>query len=213
MSNESDSSVGDQMRQPRGGRLVGYARVYASQIPAQPQVDALTDAGCVQIYVDVARGAKQARPQWDQCLASLRPGDTLLTCTVDRVGRSFSDLAHIFRRLSDRHIAFRSIEDPVFDTSTQLGWLIIRTVTAMADYQTSLISERTTPGLGAVRQRGRLGGRRPKMTPELILRAQRMYDSGQYSARHIAEVCGVSRETIYRHIRATSQSQPYESDQ
>nr|WP_269458580.1 hypothetical protein [Micromonospora zamorensis] len=48
----------------------------------------------------------------------------------------------------------------------------------MAEYEADVIRERTMAGLAAARTRGRNGGRKPKMTPELIDKAQRMYDSG-----------------------------------
>jgi DNA invertase Pin-like site-specific DNA recombinase len=71
----------------------------------------------------------------------------------------------------------------------------------MAEYEAALIKERTRAGLIAARARGRTGGRKPKMTPHLIGKAQRMYDARQFTMAEIAASCGVTPMTIYRHIR------------
>ena len=81
----------------------------------------------------------------------------------------------------------------------------------MAEYEAALIKERTFAGLTAARARGRTrgrtGGRNPKMTPALIDKAQRMYDSRQFTMAEVAASCGVTPMTIYRHIRTTTISE------
>ena len=62
----------------------------------------------------------------------------------------------------------------------------------MAEYETGLIKERTHAGLAAARARGRTGGRKPKMTPDLVNKAQRMYDARQFTMNEIAQSCGVT---------------------
>jgi len=56
-------------------------------------------------------------------------------------------------------------------------------------------------GLAAARARGRTGGRKPKMTPELTGKAQRMYDAKTFTMAEIAASCGVTPMTVYRNIR------------
>ena len=52
----------------------------------------------------------------------------------------------------------------------------------------------------AARARGRTGGRKPKMTPALINKAQRMYNAQQFTMAEIAQSCDVTPMTIYRNI-------------
>lgn len=61
--------------------------------------------------------------------------------------------------------------------------------------------EHTQAGLSTARSRGLAKRRTPKMTPELVAKAQRMYDSRRHTMAEIAQSCGVSSTTIYRHIR------------
>jgi DNA invertase Pin-like site-specific DNA recombinase len=74
----------------------------------------------------------------------------------------------------------------------------------MAEYEAALIKERTLAGLVAARARGRTGGRKPKMTAELINKAQRMYDSRTFTMAEMAASCAVTPMTIYRNIHTDS---------
>jgi len=47
---------------------------------------------CLKIYTDTASGTKADRPQWNACLADLRPGDTLIIWKIDRLGRNLIDI-------------------------------------------------------------------------------------------------------------------------
>ncbi len=72
---------------------------------------------------------------------------------------------------------------------------------ALAEFERELIRERTHAGLAAARARGRVGGRPTVMTPEKIATARQLFDSVEYTVAAIAEVVGVSRASIYRHIK------------
>jgi hypothetical protein len=75
----------------------------------------------------------------------------------------------------------RSLTNGLVDTTTAHGKLVFGLFALLADYEAALIKERTQAGLAAARARGRKGGRKPKMTPELIDKAQRMYDSRNFT--------------------------------
>jgi DNA invertase Pin-like site-specific DNA recombinase len=179
---------------------VGYLRVADGESDG-PQRAALAAAGCTTVFRDVAHGATAPRPQWESCVRSLRAGDRLVVCGVDRLGRNLNELVELIEELRDRDVRFVSLAEPELDISGERGAQVVSSLLLAATYQTALIRERTSRGLNAVAVRGRLGGRKRKMTPELQERAQRMYDTGSHSVREIAEICGVSRETVYRNIR------------
>ena len=65
------------------------------------------------------------------------------------------------------------------DTTTAHGSFVFGIFALMAEYEPALIKERTPAGVIAARARGRTGGRKPKMTPSLITKAQRMYIAPQ----------------------------------
>jgi DNA invertase Pin-like site-specific DNA recombinase len=86
------------------------------------------------------------------------------------------------------------------DTTTAHGKLVFGMFALMAEYEATLIKEHTQAGLIAARARGRHSERKPKMTGDLIGKAQRMYDSRQFTMTEIAQSCAVTPMTIYRHI-------------
>lgn len=89
-------------------------------------------------------------------------------------------------------VGVRSLSNGQLDTTTAHGALVFGMFALMAEYEAALIRERTAAGRAAARARGRKGGRKPKMTPELIGKAQRMYDARQFTMAEIAASCGVS---------------------
>jgi DNA invertase Pin-like site-specific DNA recombinase len=141
------------------------------------------------------------RPQWQACLDDLRPGDTLIIWRIDRLGRSLRNLVDIVAAFEARGIGVKSLTNGIVDTTTAHGKLVFGMFALMAEYEAALIKERTLAGLAAARARGRTGGRKPKMTSALINKAQRMYDSRQFTMTEIATSCGVTLMTIYRNIR------------
>jgi DNA invertase Pin-like site-specific DNA recombinase len=172
------------------------------------QLDALSAEKCLKTYTDTATGTKADRPQWNACLADLRPGDTLVIWKIDRLGRNLRDLVDIVTTLGERGVGVKSLTNGIIDTTTahgklMFGKLVFGMFALMAEYEAALIKERTQAGLVAARARGRHGGRKPKMTPTLVDKAQRMYDSHRFTMAEIAQSCTVSPMTIYRHIRTT----------
>jgi DNA invertase Pin-like site-specific DNA recombinase len=190
------------------GHKIGYARVSTADQDPQLQLDALAAEGCLKIYKDVATGTKADRPQWQACLDDLRPGDTLIIWKIDRLGRNLRDLVDIVATLEARGVGVKSLTNGIVDTTTAHGKLVFGMFALMAEYEAALIKERTLAGLTAARARGRTGGRKPKMTPALINKAQRMYDSKQFTMAEIATSCGVTPMTVYRNIRTGLATRP-----
>lgn len=185
------------------GHKIGYARVSTTDQDPRLQLDALNAEGCLKIYKDTATGTKADRPQWARCLDDLRPGDTLVVWKIDRLGRNLRDLIDIVTSLDERDIGVQSLTNGIVDTTTAHGKLVFGMFSLMAEYEAALIRERTQAGLIAARARGRKGGRKPKMTPELINKAQRMYDARRFTMAEIAASCAVTPMTIYRNIQTT----------
>ena len=188
------------------GHKIGYCRVSTADQDPQLQLDAMAAEGCLKVYTDTATGTKADRPQWQECLKDLRPGDTLVVWKIDRLGRSLRDLIDIVTTLHACEVGVKSLTDGIVDTTTAHGKLVFGIFALMAEYEAALIKERTNAGLAAARARGRKGGRKPKMTPALINKAQRMYDSRDFTMAEIAASCGVTPMTVYRNIRTKAPS-------
>jgi DNA invertase Pin-like site-specific DNA recombinase len=187
----------------RPGDLIGYARVSTWDQNADLQVDALTEIGCTRIFTDHASGTRTDRPQLAAALDYARPGDTLVVWRLDRLGRSLRHLVETVAGLEEHGINFRSLNGDI-DTTTSTGRLVFHLFAALAEFERDLLVDRTQAGLAAARARGRVAGRKPKLSADQVAVAQRLHKGGKHNVSEIAKVLGVSRATIYRHLPVTS---------
>lgn len=127
----------------------------------------------------------------------LRHGDTLVITKLDRLGRSIKNLIDLAANLNERGVALRVLDQGI-DTSTPGGKMFFHIVAAIGEFEADMISERTRDGLAAARARGRVGGRRPKLTPTKLATARRLVDEQELTMAQIADVVGCSRATLYR---------------
>ena len=91
--------------------LVGYARVSTEDQATARQLDELRAAGCREVAEEHASGGDRDRPVLARTLARLRPGDTLVVVSLDRLARSLSHLLEVVEGLQARGVHFRSLRD------------------------------------------------------------------------------------------------------
>jgi DNA invertase Pin-like site-specific DNA recombinase len=183
--------------------LIGYGRVSTAEQNPAHQIDALHRAGVApdDIHIDTASGAKASRPQLDLVLKKIaRGGDTIVITRLDRLGRSVLHLVTLGAQLRERGIGLRVIEQGI-DTDTAEGRAMFGMLSVLAEFQRELIVANTRDGLAAARARGRVGGRRPKLTTAQAETAQRLYDERRHTVQQIADILGVKRSTLYGHLR------------
>lgn len=178
--------------------LVGYARVSTLDQNPQLQLDALRVAGCRKLFVEKASGAKEDRPQLRAALDYMRAGDTLVVWKLDRLARSVKQLIEVVDTLKEQEIGFRSLTEAI-DTTTAAGELFFHIFGALAQFERSIIRERTNAGLKAALARGRKGGRRTRVKPEDIRAALALLNDPEISVRDAAKRLGFSVSTLYRH--------------
>jgi DNA invertase Pin-like site-specific DNA recombinase len=103
--------------------ILGYARVSTQDQHLTGQIEALKAAGAETIYREKISGARADRPQLAKLMASLKAGDVVVVTKLDRLGRSTRELLDLIERISKAGAAFRSIGDPLWDTSSSQGRL------------------------------------------------------------------------------------------
>jgi DNA invertase Pin-like site-specific DNA recombinase len=180
--------------------LIGYARVSKiDQQDTRAQVKALKEAGCKRIYEESASGGRWDRPQLHRALDQAREGDVLVVWKLDRLSRSLKDMLHILERLTEVGAGFRSLTENV-DSTVPAGKMLLSMLGAFAEFERSMVRERTRMGLQAARERGRAGGRKPKIKPNQRAEIIRMVDSGKTSAAEAARLFGLHRSSVSRLI-------------
>ena len=181
--------------------LIGYARVSTVDQNLTLQRDALTEAGCTKIFTEQMSGAVADRPALHDALEFARSGDTLIVWKLDRLARSMKQLIETVETLRVRGIGFRSLTEAL-DTTTAQGRLVFHMFGALAEFERSLIRERTQAGLAEARRAGRTGGRPPKLTDDDIEAAKAMLANPDIGVTQIAHRLGVSPAMLYRYIPA-----------
>jgi DNA invertase Pin-like site-specific DNA recombinase len=148
------------------------------------------------LFVEKVTGSGlKTRSEWESCRRVLRKGDTLVVWRLDRLGRSLKDLVEIMQDLEESAVGFRSLTENI-DTTSAGGKLIFHIFGALAEFEHSLIRERTKAGLAAARARGRKGGRRPKLTKADVKKAAAMLRDPTVTKTEVAEHFGVTRMTL-----------------
>src|SRR3954471_885077 len=180
--------------------MIGYARVSTLDQTLALQQDALTAAGCEQLYTDTASGSVTDRPGLAQALSHLRTGDTLVVWRLDRLGRSLKHLIETIGDLQQRGIGFKSRTEQI-DTTTPGGKLVFHVFGALAEFEGDLIRERTNAGLSAARARGRVGGRPPSLSRKQVEQLRTLARDARNSVGEICHTLGVSRATFYRYVK------------
>jgi DNA invertase Pin-like site-specific DNA recombinase len=184
--------------------IIGYARVSKSddQDPAA-QVRALKEIGCDRIFQETASGGRWDRPELHRALDQLREGDVLVVWKLDRLSRSLKDLLMILERIQAAGAGFRSSTEAV-DTTIPAGRMMMQMLGAFAEFERAMIRERTRSGLEAARAKGRVGGRKPKLSADQRREAITMIGSGQKSAADVARLFKVHPTTVSRLVAQTA---------
>ena len=176
--------------------LIGYARVSKGDEQSNAaQARSLDAAGCQRVFEEAASGGRWDRPILHDMLRQLRPGDTVVVWKLDRLTRSLKDLLHLIERIETAGAGFRSLTEAI-DTTTPAGRMMMQMVGSFAEFERAMIRERTNAGLAQARAEGRVGGRRPKLTPAQQLDVVENVSSSRRSAAQMARLYNVSEPTI-----------------
>jgi DNA invertase Pin-like site-specific DNA recombinase len=177
-----------------------YARVSTQDQNPALQIDALTAGGCEEIYEEKISSKIKEREQLEQCFRTLRSGDVLVVWRLDRLGRSLKDLVEIISTLDERGVGFQSLTEQI-DTTTASGKLVFHIFGALAEFEHTLIRERTKAGLAAARARGRKGGRKPSMSKSAVKKAAAMLRDPLMTKKEVAAHFEVSRVTLNESLK------------
>lgn len=179
--------------------MIGYARVSTDDQTTRQQIDALKAAGCERVFTEQASGATWNREQLRAMIDQLRPNDTVVVWKLDRLSRSLVDLLHLLRQIEDKESTFRSLTEGV-ETETAAGRMLAQMLGAIAEFERSLIRERTMAGLKRAAKEGRRGGRPPALSDVQKNAIRRRVGAGELTEADAAREYNVHRSTVHRLI-------------
>lgn len=180
--------------------MVGYARVSSGEQKMDLQIRALKAAGCNRIFRDHGQsGFDFNRDGLTKALDSMLPGATFVVWRLDRLGRSLQGLIEVINELCRRDIHFRSIMENI-DTASSGGRLMFHMMGALAEFERTLISERTQAGLEEARTRGTRLGRPSAINDDQIRNAAHSIQIDNRAIECVATDLGISARTLRRHL-------------
>jgi DNA invertase Pin-like site-specific DNA recombinase len=178
--------------------LLGYARVSTDDQDLTNQRAELHAVGCTKIFSEKITGTRRDRPELARMLDHLRPGDIVTVTRLDRLARSTRDLLDIAERIREAGAGLRSLAEPWADTTTPAGRMVLTVFAGIAEFERSLIVERTRSGRVAAKARGVKFGPRPTLTPAQVKHARQLIECDGRTVKEAATLLGVHRSTLYR---------------
>lgn len=188
--------------------MIGYARCSTDKQDLAAQKGILAEMGIAadRIYTDHGfTGSNRLRPGLDQALAAVRAGDTFVVPKLDRLARSVPDARAIADALAARGVKLQ-LGSSVHDPTDPMGKMFFNILATFAEFEADLIRMRTREGMAVARAKGKLRGKKPKLSDRQQRELRRMYVQ---ALQCVVPVCNARftfskvRRTLYAHKALT----------
>lgn len=187
-------------------RMLGYVRVSTKEQNLDRQLIAMREFGVPerQVYQDKLSGKNFDRPAFQKMLKAIKPGDTLVIKSIDRLGRNYDEILEQWRTITkEKQAAIVVLDMPLLDTrqnrdltSTLIADIVLQLLSYVAQTERDFIRQRQKEGIAAAKTRGTHMGRKPKEKPDNFQATMEQWHEGNLSAKKAAEILGVSDKTF-----------------
>lgn len=191
-------------------KTYGYARVSSKNQNEDRQIAALKNFGVEKIFIDRQSGKDFDRPQYKKLLRKIKPEDTLVVKSIDRLGRNYAELLEQWRIITkDKGASIFVLDMPILDTrrdkdviGTLIADLVLQIMSAFAQIERDFIKQRQAEGIAAAKARGVKFGRQPLPKPENYDEIVALWKDKKISGRQAAKILNVSHQTFLKWIHA-----------
>ena len=192
-------------------KIYGYVRVSSQEQNEDRQLIAMAEAGVARgnIFIDKQSGKDFERPNYKRLMKKLRPSDTLIIKSIDRLGRNYEEIQNQWRIITkEKKVDIVVIDMPLLDTrrdknllGTFISDLVLQLLSFISENERTTIRQRQAEGIAAAKKRGVRFGRPTKEAPpdfdELIVKWQKK----EMPLDEILRQYGMSESTFYRRLR------------
>lgn len=195
-------------------QMYGYIRVSTREQNEDRQVIAMREFGVPDsnMVTDKQSGKDFARPGYRRLLRKLKPGDTLVLKSIDRLGRNYDEILEQWRLLTkEKRVEIVVLDMPLLDTrqgrdlmGTLIADIVLQLLSYVAQTEREFIRQRQAEGIAAAKARGVRFGRKPKKRPEEYERLREEWRAGRISARAAARELGVAHRTFMKWVEQDS---------
>lgn len=191
--------------------VYGYARVSSREQNEDRQILALQDFGIQkeQIILDKQSGKDFKRQGYESLVTKMKPGDTLVIKSIDRLGRNYNEILEQWRILTrEKGVAIVVLDMPLLDTrqgkdltGTLIADIVLQLLSYVAQTEREFIHQRQAEGIAAAKARGIKFGRKPMERPKNYPIVREQWENGGLSARKAAIQLDVTHRTFLKWVK------------
>lgn len=184
----------------------GYIRVSSKDQNEDRQRIAMHEADVDDrhIYMDKQSGKDFERPAYKRVMKKIKPGDTLIIKSIDRLGRNYDEILEQWRIITKEKCAAIVVLDmPLLDTrqgrdltGTLIADIVLQLLSYVAQTEREFIRQRQAEGIAAAKAKGVRFGRRPLEKPAEFENICAKWVAGKLSSRAAAQQLNVSQQTF-----------------
>ena len=177
------------------GMVFGYGRVSTKDQNSARQREALQNK-CNVYFEDKLSGRNMERPEFQKMIEQLRPGDSVMVVSIDRLGRNLKELVELSSKLKDMGVNIVALNQGI-DTSSKMGQLFYNFMALMSEMELMFIQERQREGIELAKQNGRYKGRPLKKLDDWEQLSKEVAEN-KLSVERACQLLKISRSTFYR---------------
>ena len=188
--------------------IYGYVRVSTKDQNLDRQILAMQEFGVLDkhIYREKLSGKDFERHVYLRLIKKLKPGDTLVIKSIDRLGRNYDEILEQWRIITkEKGAAVVVLDMPLLDTrqgrdltGTLIADIVLQLLSYVAQTEREFIRQRQAEGIAAAKARGVRFGRPKKALPEEFEQTLLLWRTQKISARSAARRLNVSHHTFLR---------------
>ena len=194
-SNDTDFGKSNDILTHPNGMVFGYGRVSTKDQNSARQKEALQNK-CNVYFEDKLSGRNMDRPEFQKMIEQLRPGDSVMVVSIDRLGRNLKELVELSSKLKDMGVNIVALNQGI-DTSSKMGQLFYNFMALMSEMELMFIQERQREGIELAKQNGRYKGRPLKKLDGWEQLSKEVAEN-KLSVERACQLLKISRSTFYR---------------
>lgn len=194
-SNDTDFGKSNDILTHSNGMVFGYGRVSTKDQNSARQKEALQNK-CDVYFEDKMSGRNMERPEFQKMIEQLRPGDSVMVVSIDRLGRNLKELVELSSKLKDMGVNIVALNQGI-DTSSKMGQLFYNFMALMSEMELMFIQERQREGIELAKREGRYKGRPLKELNDWEQLTKEVAE-GKLSVERACQLLKISRSTFYR---------------
>ena len=188
--------------------VYGYIRVSSKDQNEDRQRIAIREFGVqdCRVFMDKQSGKDFERPGYQTLMRKIKPADTLVIKSIDRLGRNYEEIMEQWRIITkEKQAAIVVLDMPLLDTrqgrdlaGTLIANIVLQLLSYVAQTEREFIRQRQAEGIAAAKARGVKFGRKPAERPKEFTDLRCEWKNEQISARKAAVQLGITHRTFLK---------------